>query len=434
MFAKTICTDSPYRRTDVISLCVSPVLSRASRVLTGMAQIEWVKGLLAVPFVLLSQPTAAIHDGQTSIIAEMAQKAHRRYAQILQDVQDLVDDHRACTASGTPNSSKLKMLVPSIGTFFTPLPLRDAFVWQDERRSISSRRFVAPSFNDVRLILNTAQAMSLTRTSKLELVTFDGDVTLYDDGQSLTDDSPAIPRILHLMRQGVRIGIVTAAGYVQAEGYYARLHGLLNAIAASDLPQSYKSNLIIMGGESSYLFQFDSESPHKLKNIERRDWILEEMHAWTAESITELLDVAEKCLQNCIDSMRLQAQIIRKERAVGIVPLPGTKLSREQLEETVLVCQRGLETSPAGSRLPFCAFNGGSDVFIDIGTKQWGVLACQKYFGGVDGSRTLHIGDQFLSIGANDFKVKAHCLSYYIKLTAGTGEAGVHHRVDSESD
>lgn len=33
------------------------------------------------------------------------------------------------------------------------------------------------------------------------------------------------------------------------------------------------------------------------------------------------------------------------------------------------------------------------------------MLSCQKYFGGIAGSRSLHVGDQFLSIGANDFKV-----------------------------
>lgn len=80
------------------------------------------------------------------------------------------------------------------------------------------------------------------------------------------------------------------------------------------------------------------------------------------------------------------------------------------------------ETTSVGKRLPFCAFNGkdsdicpygfsltprlgGSDVFIDIGDKSWGVLSCQRYFGGIDGNKSLHVGDQFLSIGANDFKV-----------------------------
>lgn len=48
---------------------------------------------------------------------------------------------------------------------------------------------------------------------------------------------------------------------------------------------------------------------------------------------------------------------------------------------------------------------GGNDVFVDIGDKSWGVRACQQYFGGIDRTKTLHIGDQFLSAGANDFKV-----------------------------
>ena len=50
-------------------------------------------------------------------------------------------------------------------------------------------------------------------------------------------------------------------------------------------------------------------------------------------------------------------------------------------------------------------FLGGNDVFVDIGDKSWGVRVCQEYFGGIDPSKTLHIGDQFLSAGANDFKV-----------------------------
>ena len=58
------------------------------------------------------------------------------------------------------------------------------------------------------------------------------------------------------------------------------------------------------------------------------------------------------------------------------------------------------------------ALPGGSDVFVDIGDKSWGVLSCQRYLGGIEGNKTLHIGDQFLSAGANDFKVRCpfeHC-------------------------
>lgn len=97
---------------------------------------------------------------------------------------------------GMQHQSKLKLLVPSIGTFFTRLPLVKAFKIQDRIRSISYRRFVPPSFNDIRLILNTAQILAITMSGALELVTFDGDVTLYDDGQSLEPTSDVIPRIL----------------------------------------------------------------------------------------------------------------------------------------------------------------------------------------------------------------------------------------------
>lgn len=44
-------------------------------------------------------------------------------------------------------------------------------------------------------------------------------------GESLTPENPCIPRILDLMKKGVRIGIVTAAGYTEAEKYYDRLYG-----------------------------------------------------------------------------------------------------------------------------------------------------------------------------------------------------------------
>lgn len=90
--------------------------------------------------------------------------------------------------------------------------------------------------------------------------------------------------------------------------------------------------------------------------------------------------------------------------------------------------------SPVGKRLPFCAFNGGNDVFVDIGDKSWGVLACQQFFGGIGGGNTLHVGDQFLSAGANDFKVtQRHCSCNLTALTRSmTGEARMHNGVDRE--
>ena len=148
------------------------------------------------------------------------------------------------------------------------------------------------------------------------------------------------------------------------------------------------------------------------------------MRAWTDENVKDLLDVAEAALKDCIASLNMPVQVLRKTRAVGIYPQKGVKLAREQLEETVLVVQRVLELSDAGNRIPFCAFNGGNDIFVDIGDKSWGVMACQRYFGGeagsIHGSRSLHVGDQFLSAGANDFKARLACTTAWIANPAET--------------
>lgn len=219
---------------------------------------------------------------------------------------------------------------------------------------------MAPSFNDIRLVLNTAQVMGLVRERRIRLVTFDGDVTLYDDGKSLLGSNPVIPRILRLLRSGTKVGIVTAAGYTDASKYYERLHGLLDAIASAfHRGDVANPELIVLGGESNYLFEFNTACPHLLQYIPRDQWMLDEMKLWTEEDVTALLDVAEGALRDCIANMHLQADILRKERAVGIVSTAGGhKIAREQLEETVLVTQQVLEMSDVGKRLPFCAFNG----------------------------------------------------------------------------
>ena len=246
--------------------------------------------------------------------------------------------------------------MPSVGTFFTQLHLEDAFKYQDQRRFISRRRFVAPSFNDIRLILNSAQLLGLVRSSEVQLVTFDGDVTLYDDGACLTADSPVIPRLLRADR---KVGIVTAAGYEDAPKYYGRLQGLLDAVHdAADLTLAQKQGIIVMGGESNFLFRYDQTAGARLAYVPRDEWLLDDMRAWRDEDIKELLDLAESALRACADNLSLPAAVLRKDRAVGVYPVNGVRIDRELLEETVLVVQNTVERSAVGSRLPFCAFNG----------------------------------------------------------------------------
>jgi len=193
------------------------------------------------------------------------------------------------------------------------------------------------------------------------------------------------------------------------------LKGLLESVSQDDrLTQDQKNGLIVMGGESNFLFQFDQFSPSLLTYVKRNEWLLDEMKLWREEDIEELLNVAEASLRECLTNLTLPAAVLRKARAVGIYPLDGQKMHREQLEETVLVVQNTVERSDVGKRLPFCAFNGGNDVFVDIGDKSWGVRACQSYFGGIERSTTLHVGDQFLSAGANDFKARLACTTAWI--------------------
>jgi IMP and pyridine-specific 5'-nucleotidase len=266
--------------------------------------------------------------------------------------------------NGTHGRSKLKLLLPTIGVFFTPLMLKNAFGYQEEIRRISSRRFVAPSFNDIRLILNTAQIMGvLAQHESFELITFDGDLTLYNDGACLLPDNPVIPRILRLLSQGVKVAIITAAGYDRSERYYERLGGLLESIKLNVQPEKLVDpTFIVVGGESNYVYKFDMDSSETLlRQIPRATWMLDEMRAWSDTDMQALLDIAEGALRDCISTLSLSAEVLRKERAVGIIPRtgPGTrKFTREQLEETVLVAQQVVEASLPGRRIPFCAFNG----------------------------------------------------------------------------
>ena len=177
----------------------------------------------------------------------------------------------------------------------------------------------------------------------------------------MTADNPVIERIIRLLSQGTRVGIVTAAGYTDASKYYGRLCGLLEAVkSAIERSLLFKPVLIVLGGESNYLFTFDASSKYLLRFVPRKTWMLDVMKHWTEPDVNALLDVAEGALQECIDTLGLSAEILRKERAVGIIPSAqpnSRKFTREQLEETVLVTQQIVEMSPVARNIPFCAFN-----------------------------------------------------------------------------
>ncbi|CAG8807016.1 13018_t:CDS:2, partial [Dentiscutata erythropus] len=172
---------------------------------------------------------------------------------------------------------------------------------------------------------------------KLKLITFDGDMTLYGDGKDFEQDSELVKLLVKLLEFDFNVCVVTAAGYPgDAQRYEQRLSGLLKGF--------------------------------------------------------------EKTLQRCINDMKLPCTILRKSRAVGIVPQPNVKIFREQLDECVLSTQHSLISylqSSSGKQhsLPFCAFNGGSDVWVDIGNKLIGVRILQNFLGATP-AETLHVGDQ----------------------------------------
>lgn len=66
--------------------------------------------------------------------------------------------------------------------------------------------------------------------------------------------------------------------------------GLLDALAANDIPPH---QLIVMGGEANFMFAYAPKVDCKLEYVPGEQWKLPEMHSWTEENVTALLDVAE---------------------------------------------------------------------------------------------------------------------------------------------
>ncbi|WPK23128.1 hypothetical protein PUMCH_000353 [Australozyma saopauloensis] len=441
--------------------------------------IEWIKGLLAVPFVLHGDiekydRQLAGHDideSKLEIVEKRVEKTlQTRYLEVFEDVEKLIEDTILLDeVHKDPHHvarSRLRQLVPTVGKFFTKLPLREAFLIEDKKRLISRRNLVSPSFNDIRSILNTAQVLALTNNtsgSKVRLMTFDGDVTLYEDGKNLSLDSPLVSCLVRLLANDLYVAVVTAAGYPGHQGalsYQSRLNGLIEQLKTSTaLSDRQKNNFLIMGGESNYLFRYDSKIGG-LRFIDGDEWYLPLMRSWDQSKILETMDVCHEHIVHLQKKFRLdddaKTKIIRKERSLGIIPVEGYKISREILEEMVLSVLARLNEvlflqksqgihlfhktneelpEPSGQMedhdIRACAFNGGADVWVDIGDKSLGVAALQQYLYStstrkdkklISHSESLHIGDQFASVGANDFKARLSACTVWISSPRETEE------------
>lgn len=237
---------------------------------------------------------------------------------------------------------------------------------------------------------------------------------MYSDGANFESNPRLAFYIYQLLRHGVAVAVVTAAGYeYEVEKYEHRLSGLLHYFQQQGLSEDECGSFYLFGGECNYLLQLGSNYRlHPVRESGPGGWststryLLESPGNWAEKQVNDLLDVSEGSLRETLEDLKLRGRVIRKRRAVGLIPLSGSEMTRESLDEAVLRVHERLHHMNAGSGpgLPFCAFNGGSDAWVDVGSKKVGVALLQAYLG-IGTAETLHIGDQFLNTG-NDFAAR----------------------------
>lgn len=288
------------------------------------ALIEWMKDMLNHSFVL---------DARDS------------YEGTMKYFETLVDEHRNAYEN-KGSRSRLKEYVPTVGRFLTPLPMSQAFAIYDAKYSISKRRFVSPTFNEIRHILNLSQVMAIG--PHLQLITFDGDQTLYSDGGNFEDNEDLASSIISLLCHGVKVAVVTAAGYgLDGSKYARRLRGLLDRFVTEGLSPAQVQNFFVFGGECNYLLrctlqqqqQQTAEDSTSTKSVDEAGFEdqdqdreeagleavivpvpVEEWQAphlpgpkptlWPAEEIKTLLDVAERSMRDTVGELNLRAKVM----------------------------------------------------------------------------------------------------------------------------
>eukprot|EP01040_Poterioochromonas_malhamensis_P007177 gene7177-7748_t len=217
--------------------------------------IEWMKEMLNHSFAL---------------------NAKESYAETMLFFEELIEEHRH-----NPENSNLKSLVPTVGKIHTPLAMHQAFRSYDEKYSVSKRRMIPPSVNEIRHILNLAQVMSIGKN--LRMISFDGDQTLYSDGGNFdAANSELALSLIRLLCHGVKVVMVTAAGYkVDAPKYEYRIQELLNRFVDEQMTAEQVSNFYVLGGECHYLLQCklvatEVEMPLSPVNEEENEEAIEE--------------------------------------------------------------------------------------------------------------------------------------------------------------
>jgi len=196
-----------------------------------------------------------------------------------------------------------------------------------------------------------------------------------------------------------------------------RLSGLLAYFKERKLDEEDLERFYIFGGECNYLLRLGKDYKlHAVREDGPGGWLISTKHIyeapgnWEESKITTILDKVETSFRSSLIDQNMKARIIRKKRSVGLIPKADEKIPREALDEAVLRIQTELDE--AKINLPFCAFNGGRDAWVDVGNKRVGVQVLQSYLG-IPAEETLHIGDQFLNTG-NDFAARSVCPCVWI--------------------
>jgi IMP and pyridine-specific 5'-nucleotidase len=369
-----------------------------------MARLKEEDGLIDLIRSMMGPPAAP-----NSSSVEQAFEA----AGALLEAHRLHESTGLVAAPGTP-PSRLRVLCPSIGRVFVPLDLVGALREYDAGMHITKRRFVAPSFKEVRQVLNLSVLRAVAPT--LRLVTLDADETIYSDGGTISPESAMIPLIMKLMRLGLHVSLVTAASYPgQPSKYEGRLAGLLSALAfalEAGAPDDILTRFHVLGGECNYLLraavsrEADGMSPHvHLEEVPDDEWKDFRGVRWDHGEVARLLDAAQACMEATARDLQLDVTLIRKDRAVGVIaasPAASTRLSYEVLEEIALAVQHALREM--GTPVPHCAFNGGRDCFVDIGNKALGITTLQGLLG-IRPEECVHVGDRFTRTG-NDLRAR----------------------------
>ena len=78
--------------------------------------------------------------------------------EVMQKMERWILEHRQ-----DPRNSRLRRMVPTVGSFFTPLKLVEAFKEFDQFFALSRRKYVPPNFAEIRHILNIAQVAQLSQ-------------------------------------------------------------------------------------------------------------------------------------------------------------------------------------------------------------------------------------------------------------------------------